>query len=209
MSQDKIYTIYIVDDDNDIRTSLSRSLSKRGFKVESFKSAKKFLDFYDTDALGCLLLDYGMPELNGLGLQQHLIENDISIPIIFMTGHGGIPESVQAMKAGAVDFLEKPFKQNILIEAIQTAFEKAQTSVDQNETRKELKSKLELLTAREREVAEFMVLNSADTSSKYVSRHLDVSPRTVDHHRARILEKMDMNSISELIEKSIKHELFK
>lgn len=208
MSDEKQLKIFIVDDDKDIRSSLSRSLSKRGYEIESFSSATSFLSAYNDRTQGCLLLDYGMPELNGLELQKHMVEHNLSIPIIFMTGHGGIPESVQAMKAGAVDFLEKPFKQDALIEAIETAFEKARSGKEEDETKRDLLAKLDRLTSREREVAAFMALNSADTSSKYVSRHLNVSPRTVDHHRARILEKMDMKSVSELIEKSIKHNLF-
>lgn len=125
-----------------------------------------------------------------------------------MTGHGGIPESVQAMKAGAVDFLEKPFQQNILLDAINNAFESARLAKKGNESCKALKAKLALLTTREKEIAIYMVQNPADTSSKNIGRHLDVSPRTVDHHRARILEKMDVKSVAELIEKSITTKLF-
>jgi two-component system response regulator FixJ len=149
-----------------------------------------------------------MPELNGLELQQCLIEREISIPIIFMTGHGGIPESVQAMKAGAIDFLEKPFKQKILLEAINTAFENTRISMQHDDDSKMLRSKLENLTTREREIAQFIVQNPADTSSKNIGRQLNVSPRTIDHHRARILEKMDVTSVAELIEKAITTKLF-
>lgn len=208
MSDKENLTVFIIDDDDDIRISLTRSLTKRGYNVESFSSAKGFLDIYDENTSGCVLLDYGMPELNGLELQQYLIENKISIPVIFMTGHGGIPQSVQAMKAGAVDFLEKPFQQNILLDAINTAFENARATKQDDESNKALKSKLESLTTREKEIAQFIVQNPADTSSKNIGRHLDVSPRTVDHHRARILEKMDVTSVAELIEKSITTKLF-
>lgn len=202
------FTIFIIDDDDDIRISLTRSLTKRGYNVESFSSANDFLNSHVENNAGCILLDYGMPELNGLELQQLLIQRKISIPIIFMTGHGGIPESVQAIKAGAVDFLEKPFKQNILLEAIDTAFQNAKIAMQDDESCKALKTKLENLTRREREIAQFIVQNPADSSSKNIGRHLDVSPRTVDHHRARILEKMNMTSVAELIEKSITSKLF-
>ncbi|MFK7901556.1 MAG: response regulator transcription factor [Nitratireductor sp.] len=202
-------TIFIVDDDNDILTSLSRSLTKRGYKVECFISAQQFLDAFNESSQGCLLLDYGMDHINGLELQQLLIEKEISLPIIFMTGHGGIPESVKAIKNGAIDFLEKPFKQDVLIEAIDSAFKQSLSFVKINESKKLLNENLAKLTTREREVAQAIVLNPADTSSKFISRKLGVSPRTVDHHRARILEKMQMNSVVELIEKSIKSELFK
>lgn len=203
MSDQEKQTVFIIDDDSDIRTSLSRSLTKRGFDVECFASANSFLNFYDESLSGCLLLDYGMPEINGLELQQKLLEKNFSIPIIFMTGHGGIPESVQAMKAGAIDFLEKPFKQAALINAIRSAFENAEMTLQDSKTIKELKDKFNNLTTREKEVAQFIIQNPADTSSKNIGRHLNVSPRTVDHHRAQILEKMEMNSVTELIEKSI------
>lgn len=202
------FTIYIIDDEEDIRISLTRSLTKRGYKVESFSSADSFLNTYNRTNSGCLLLDYGMPEMNGLELQNTLIEMEISIPIIFMTGHGGIPQSVQAIKAGAIDFLEKPFQQKVLLKAIDTAFEQAISFNEDIESANALKAKFETLTTREKEIAEFIVQNPADTSSKYIGRQLDVSPRTIDHHRARVLEKMDVTSVAELIEKAIKSNLF-
>jgi two-component system response regulator FixJ len=202
------FTIYIIDDEEDIRISLTRSLTKRGYKVESFSSAYSFLNTYNRTNSGCLLLDYGMPEMNGLELQNTLIEMEISIPIIFMTGHGGIPQSVQAIKAGAIDFLEKPFQQKVLLKAIDTAFEQATSLNEDIEGANALKAKIKTLTTREKEIAEFIVRNPADTSSKYIGRQLDVSPRTIDHHRARVLEKMDVTSVAELIEKAIKSNLF-
>lgn len=208
MSAFEDLTIYIIDDDDDIRTSLTRSLTKRGYVVESFSSAGEFLISYNQSNSGCVLLDYGMPELNGLELQQKLIESNISIPLIFMTGHGGIPESVQAMKSGAVDFLEKPFQQDALLEAITTAFERVKMANKNDLGVKALKTKLESLTAREKEVAKFIVQNPAETSSKIIGRHLGVSPRTIDHHRARILEKMNVASVAELIEKALIAKLF-
>ena len=208
MSGTENLIISIIDDDEDIRKSLTRSLTKRGYHVESYPSANDFLKSYDETKSSCLLLDYGMPELNGLELQQLLINEDISIPVIFMTGHGGIPESVQAMKAGAVDFLEKPFKQDVLINAIHTAFEKAKDTQQGDETIKALKLKLDLLTVREKEIAQFIVQNPADTSSKNIGRNLNISSRTVEHHRVRILEKMDVSSAAELVEKSILANLF-
>lgn len=202
------FTIYVIDDEEDIRTSLTRSLTKRGYKVESFSSADGFLNRYNQANSGCLLLDYGMPEMNGLELQKKLIEMEISIPIIFMTGHGGIPQSVQAIKAGAIDFLEKPFQQEVLLKAIDTAFEQAINFNEDIKGVNALKAKFETLTTREKEIAEFIVQNPADTSSKNIGRQLDVSPRTIDHHRARVLEKMDVTSVAELIEKAIKSNLF-
>lgn len=208
MSRIKDFTVYVIDDEEDIRISLTRSLTKRGYKVESFASAESFLDTYDQSKSGCLLLDYGMPDMNGLELQEKLIKMEIAIPIIFMTGHGGIPQSVQAIKAGAIDFLEKPFQQKVLLEAIKAAFERAAIVNQDTEDAKALKAKFETLTTREKEIAQFIVQNPADTSSKNIGRQLDVSPRTIDHHRARVLEKMDVTSVAELIEKALKSNLF-
>ena len=204
----KEFTVYVIDDEEDIRKSLTRSLTKRGYKVESFSSAHEFLENHDPNKPGCLLLDYGMPEMNGLELQEKLNEMELSIPIIFMTGHGGIPESVKAIKAGAIDFLEKPFQQKVLIAAIKSAFERVSVINQDVEDAKALKAKFETLTTREKEIAQFIVQNPADTSSKNIGRQLEVSPRTIDHHRARVLEKMDVTSVAELIEKALKSNLF-
>ena len=193
-------TIFLVDDDDRIRVSLARALTKRGFQVESFASAESFLEAYQASEPGCLVLDYGMPGLNGLELQSHLAAAQLRIPIIFISGQGGVPESVQAMKNGAVDFLEKPFRQSELVACITTAVEADLVARNAEETTKQARSNFGLLTAREREVAVFMIQNPSTTSSKEVGRQLNISPRTVDHHRARILEKMSIGSIAELID---------
>jgi len=195
--------VFLVDDDDRIRASLSRALSKRGFNVRTFASAEDFLDAYDTPLPGCLVLDYGMPSLNGLELQKHLIAKNISIPVIFISGHGGIPESVQAMKAGAVDFLEKPFRQQTLVNCIETAFATDQATRTAEKSSKVSRERFELLTAREKEIARFMIANPSNTASKEIGRHMEISPRTVDHHRARILEKLEISSVAELIDLSV------
>lgn len=202
MSEDKGSTVFLVDDDNRIRASLARALSKRGYAVESFSSAESFLETYNDARAGCLVLDYGMPGLNGLELQKHLNENNITIPIIFISGQGGVPETVQAMKAGAVDFLEKPFRQNNLVACIDAAFSTDQKTRNANQNSKLARSKFDRLTAREKEVALFMIAHPSTISSKEVGRQLAISPRTVDHHRARILEKMSIGSVAELIDLS-------
>ena len=125
-------TIFVVDDDIDVRTSLSRALKLRGFTVETYSSAPAFLDEFDPDRPGCLVLDQGMPHMTGLELQEVLLERGHSIPIIFMTGHGGVNQSVQAMKQGAVDFLEKPFRQDFLVERIEVALEMDSNTRSQN-----------------------------------------------------------------------------
>ena len=200
--------VFIVDDDEVIRTSLSRALTMRGFSVRSYASAEAFLAAYDPDEPGCLVLDYGMPQMTGLELQQRLVDEDKPIPIIFVTGHGGVPESVQAMKLGAIDFLEKPFKQETLIDRIGIAFEAdAQTRAGRAAAR-EARARFDRLTEREQEIMLFLVKNPSATSSKDVARSLDISPRTVDHHRSRILEKMEVRSVVELVDVSRSTGLF-
>lgn len=195
-------TVFLVDDDDRIRASLARALDKRGFTVDTFPSAEEFLDKYDSTRPGCLVLDYGMPGLNGLELQKQLKSEGIAIPIIFISGHGGIPESVQAMKLGAVDFLEKPFRQHTLVACIETAFASDASRRAALESARSARVRFERLTAREKEIAQFMIANPSNTSSKNIGRQLNISPRTVDHHRARILEKMSIHSVAELIDLS-------
>lgn len=194
--------VFLVDDDDRIRASLARALDKRGFRVESYASAEAFLVGYTPQQPGCLVLDYGMPGLNGLELQKHLAAANLSVPIIFISGQGGVPESVQAMKAGAVDFLEKPFRQSELVACITTAFATDLATRNAEKAMNTAREKFDRLTAREKEVATFMIQHPSTISSKEVGRQLDISPRTVDHHRARILEKMSIGSVAELIDLS-------
>ncbi|MEP5762257.1 MAG: response regulator [Litoreibacter sp.] len=194
--------VYVIDDDESIRSSLTRALGKRGFSVDTFPSADAFLDAYDTNFLGCIVLDHGMPGMTGLELQQVLLEKGRALPIIFITGHGGVPESVQAMKLGAIDFLEKPFRSEVLVDRIKVAFQALATATARQEKAASANAKFATLTAREMEIVDFMVSNPSHTTSKDVARALEISPRTVDHHRARILEKMQISSIVELVDLS-------
>lgn len=200
-------TVFIIDDDQDVRSSISRALERRGFSVATFDSAIAFLDAYDLDFKGCIVLDYGMPGMSGLELQQVLVSRGRALPIIFITGHGGVPESVQAMKAGAIDFLEKPFRSDVLIERINTAFETFKQTSAVHEKSDAAREKLASLTSREREIVDFIISNPSKTTSKDIARALDISPRTVDHHRARILEKMNIKSIVELVDLSTSAQL--
>jgi len=192
-------TVFVVDDDADIRRALSRALSKRGYAVESHESAQSFLEAWTPQRAGCLILDYGLPGMNGLELQALLNAEGQSIPVIFITGHGGVPESVQAIKGGAIDFLEKPFRQADLIERIEIAFEVARDQIVIEEQSRRQQARFERLTARELEIVEYIIGHPAATSSKEIAAVLGISPRTVDHHRARILEKLNVRSIAELI----------
>ena len=197
---DKTPKVFLVDDDSGIRSSLSRALTKRGYEVEAFASAEAFLELYDPNQPGCLVLDYGMPKMNGLELQATLNERGYAIPIIFITGHGGVAESVQAIKSGAIDFLEKPFRQDVLVERINAAFEIDSTARVETQSTTQARADYNNLTDREREIANLMISKPSDASSKEIARTLDISPRTVDHHRARILEKMNVRSIAELVD---------
>jgi len=199
--------VFLVDDDEDIRTSLTRALTKRGYTVEAYASAPDFLTNYEPDATGCLILDHGMPDMTGLELQQLLVDQDIALPVIFITGHGGVPESVRAIKAGAIDFLEKPFRQDVLVERIEQAFAVAESLRLNKDASAQVRKRFENLTDREREIAIWIVEHPSDASSKEIARQLDISPRTVDHHRARILEKMQVRSIAELVDLSAKANL--
>lgn len=192
-------TVFVVDDDPDVRSSLPRALRKRGYEVEAYASAFAFLKSYDGTRAGCLVLDHGMPGMTGLELQQELIGRNYPIPIIFITGHGGVQESVQAIKGGAVDFLEKPFRQAVLIDRINTAFDLAVKMIDTQQKDRRTRDLFERLTLREQEIVDRVVSTPSETSSKEIGSHLGISPRTVDHHRARILEKLEVRSMAELI----------
>lgn len=196
---DPSLTVFVVDDDADIRTSLVRGLNKRGYLVEAYESATAFLAAYSAQRLGCLVLDYGMPDMNGLELQRHLNVENLPIPIIFITGHGGVRESVQAIKGGALDFLEKPFRQADLIERIEIAFEMARARNSLDARSQQQRARFDRLTAREQEIVNRIIAAPSASSSKEIAAYLGISHRTVDHHRARILEKLGVKSLAELI----------
>jgi len=191
--------VWIVDDDLGIRTSLTRALRQRGFGVEAFDSAAAFLAGYDGESAGCVVLDYGMPDVNGLELQAELNSRGWPLAVIFITGHGGVRESVQAMKGGAIDFLEKPFRQSELVERIEAALVAAETLRTADANRQRIRSRFSRLTERETEIVEQVLTNPAASSSKELAAALGISPRTVDHHRARIMEKMGVRSMVELV----------
>ena len=192
-------TVFVVDDEADLRAAIALGLERRGYLVETHASAQAFLDRPRPERPGCLVLDYGMPGMNGLELQRHLNAQDGGLPIIFISGHGAVPEAVQAIKGGAVDFLEKPFRQSDLVERIETAFAQMRAELERRASLQRHADRLDTLTAREREIVQHMVEHPAEISSKKIAARLGISPRTVDHHRARILEKTGMSSAVELI----------
>lgn len=197
MISDKAQTVFLVDDDLSVLKVLPRSLEQHGLSVMSYSSADDFLAAY-SDQPGCLVLDVRMPHMSGLELQNRLIEHSINLPIIFITGHGGVPESVQAIKGGAIDFLEKPFRSQVLVQLIKEAFTVNRAINEQSKKEREVRENLARLTARENDVLSLLLESDKILSSKEIARKLGISHRTVEHHRSRILEKTNTRSVAEL-----------
>jgi len=195
----KSATVYLIDDDVSVRRLLETSLGMHGFVVQAFSSAESFLESEWLDLAGCILLDYKMPGMNGLQLQRALLDRDVFIPIIFITAHADVPKSVEALKAGAFDFLEKPFSQEALITTINQALAKDEEQRSNRNLREDFRKRFEKLTEREFEVMEMLISGSANHSSKTIAKQLDISPRTIEHHRMRILEKTEAHSVAELV----------
>jgi two-component system response regulator FixJ len=197
MSMNKPGTlVYLVDDEFSVRDSLALLIESTGQSVRSFESAEAFLNNYDPEQPGCLLLDVRMPSMSGLELQGELLKREIFIPIIFISGHAGIPDSAKAFRAGAVDFLEKPFDNEILLERIDEAIKKDIASREQFIEHREIQNRLDHLTLREQEVLSLIVRG---LSNKEIAKILDISNRTVEAHRASIMEKMQVKSFAELM----------
>jgi FixJ family two-component response regulator len=189
-------TIFIVDDDTAVRDALKLLLRSVGQAVETFGSAQEFLDAYSEDRPGCLVLDIRMPGMSGLELQQKLNEKHSILPIIFITGHGDVPMAVEAMQAGAVDFIQKPFRDQDLIDRINQALEKDSSNRAALGERNDIRRRLETLTPREREVLDLVVHGKAN---KVIAGDLKLSQRTVEIHRARVMEKMQASSLAHLV----------
>ncbi|PPD50198.1 MAG: DNA-binding response regulator [Methylobacter sp.] len=188
--------VYLVDDDFAIRDSLSLFIESAGQAVKSFESAEQFLQAYDQEQPGCLLLDVRMPVMSGLDLQDVLLKNNIDIPIIFISGHAVVSDSVKAFRAGAVDFIEKPFDNQVLLERIQEALYKDIDTRTENAKKLKLMHAIDQLTLREKEIL-YLIVNNY--SSKKVASVLGISSRTVEVHRAHIIEKTHTESITELL----------
>lgn len=189
-------TVFLVDDEPGMLKALTRLLEAEGFTVRAFTSAKTFLESYHAEALGCVVLDVAMPELDGLELQQRLTQSGVLLPIVFLTGHGDIPMSVRAVKAGALDFLTKPVKDADLLRAVRAALQRA---AEQREFIREtalLHQRYSGLTPREREVMAHVV---AGELNKQVADALGIGEHTVKVHRSRIMEKMGVPSLADLV----------
>jgi len=190
-------TVFVVDDDPSIRESLSLLLNSSGYSVNTFASAKEFLESErSTSGPACLVLDVKMPDISGLDLQKELTSMNYDIPVIFITGHGDIPMSVQAMKKGAVDFLSKPFDDGQLLDAVKVALLKdSQARADLNE-QKHIMQRLDSLTTREHEILTYLITGMLN---KQIAYELKISERTVKAHRKQVFDKMGVYSIAELV----------
>lgn len=189
-------TVFIIDDDPSVRKSLSRLVRSLGFGSESFASAEEFLGRERYDGLGCIVLDVRMPGLSGMELQDELVKGEFSMPIIFITGHGDIPMSVQAMKKGAVDFLPKPFDDDELLEAVQKAIEKDREAKAERSATRDILTRIERLTTRECEILRYVITGMLN---KQIAFKLDIAEKTVKVHRGRIMEKLGAHSVAELV----------
>ena len=187
--------VYIVDDDAAVRDSLDLLMQSVGLKATCFASAQAFLDSYDTSKPGCLILDVRMPEMSGLDLQHVLNEKKIQLPIIIITGHGDVPIAVRAMKAGAMDVLEKPFNDQALLDAITKAIDKSSEAFEEQYHRAKFQQRAEHLSPREREIMDLLILGNG---SKAIAAQLGISSKTVDVHRIHIMEKMEVKTVVEL-----------
>jgi two-component system response regulator FixJ len=189
-------TVFVIDDDASIRKSLSRLLRSADYTVETFPSADEFLRREHFDGIGCLLLDVQMPGLSGMDLQEELSKADYHMPIIFITGHGNIPMSVQAMKKGAVDFLTKPFDDKELLQTIEKAIEKDTQARAEYDESLDIRGRIELLTPRENEMLRYVITGMLN---KQIGLKLGITEKTVKVHRGRIMEKLRANSVAELV----------
>ena len=187
--------VYIVDDEEAIRDSLSVQLGSAGFDVHAFSSGGDFLEAAPRLGPGCLLSDLRMPELDGLALLSRLTELRLPCPVVLMTGHGEIALAVQAMKAGAVDFIEKPFDESTVLDSIQLAHQRLAKTVANEEVEAAI-TRLAQLTYREREVLDALV---EGLPNKTIAFNLGISPRTVEVHRARVMEKLQVRNLSQLV----------
>ena len=195
-------TVFVVDDDASIRKSLARLLRSAGYLVETFASAREFLASEpEGQGPSCMVLDIRMRGLDGLDLQEELVRRDYSLPIVFITGHGDVPSSVSAMKKGAVDFLEKPFDDNELLQAVAVAHQKDSRARTRLMELEEIGRRLETLTPREKEVLTYVI---SGMLNKQVAYALNITEKTVIVHRGRVMEKMGVGSVAELVQLSTK-----
>jgi two-component system, LuxR family, response regulator FixJ len=188
--------VHVIDDDNAARQSLEFLLRSAQIEVRSYPSAVAFLEVLPTIKSGCVITDVRMPDMTGLELLQRMRDSDVGIPVIVITGHGDVPLAVQAMKSGAIDFLEKPFDDHLLLAAVKTALSRMKGDARRDAETAELRERFATLSNREREVLEGLV---AGNPNKTIAYDLNISPRTVEVYRAHVMTKMKAGSLSELV----------
>jgi len=189
-------TVFVVDDDQAVRQSLEMLIKSVGHTVQTYRSAQDFLDGYDPEKPGCLVLDIRMPGMSGLELQKTLRQRHIDIPTIFITGHGDVPVAVRALKDGAFEFLEKPFSKQMLLEHIRDAIKADGERRTQRGASNKMEARMSLLTERERQVMDLVVEGKVN---KEIAAALGLSKKTVEVHRANVMQKLQADSIAELV----------
>lgn len=192
--------VHVVDDDAAMRKALCLLLESEGLRATTYASAEEFLEQVPETDGGCILLDVRMPGLSGLELQQYLNKKQISLPIIIMTGYADVSMAVQAMKGGAVDFIEKPFDNDHLLQQVRVCLQKSAQAQSDQERHQEAKEKIGRLTRRERQVMEMLVQGH---QNRLIADKLGISPRTVEIHRAHVMEKLEASSLSEVVRISL------
>lgn len=189
-------TIFVVDDDAGVRQSLEMLMRAIGHRAETYASGEEFLEHYSSDRPGCLILDLRMPGMSGLELQEKLIERGSVLPVIFITAHGDVPTAVDAVKGGAIDFIQKPFRDEDLIEKIEHALRQNASALERSAKLGDVAGRIEALTPRELEVMEIVVEGK---TNKAIAAELGLSERTIEIHRARVMRKMKADSLPDLV----------
>jgi two-component system, LuxR family, response regulator FixJ len=189
-------TVHVIDDDEAVRQSLAFLLAAAGIEVQTYESATAFLDVAPKVKTGCVITDVRMPELSGIDLLRRLEELKLGVPVIIITGHGDVPLAVEAMKIGAVDFIEKPFDDEVLLTSVRSALNRLDRDHKRQAERREVETRLATLSSRERDVLEGLVAGQAN---KQIAYELGISPRTIEIYRANLMTKMQAASLSDLV----------
>ena len=189
-------TVFVVDDDSEVRETLKWLVESVGLKIETFASAQDFLNTYDPARPGCLVTDVRMPGMSGIELQAKLMAEEVTLPIIVVSGYADVPTAVRSMKGGAIDFVEKPFNEQMLLERIQLSILEDARLRQKRSQRERARARLRSLTPRERQVMDLVILGR---SNKEIARELNISPKTVEVHRSNVMAKMNAQSLAELV----------